>query len=240
MIQVTLILALLFLTLLFFEKLCIAFTKLNNSHYKLISRLLYIILGLLIFSSLISAICIVPDDKIVLMILISLAMLIPSAAYAFLLFLRYAGHKEHEEKNLSLVFTFPKRSDFYELTVQYEMFSHAFHITDHNEFAAACIAAGIERCYNYQHASQRPHSDINESELYDIISNSFPIECRGYEARIQYDAQNNTFVGSIPELGPLYHFSGSNLDELQSAFSETLHNYKEYWAYQRNLNETAD
>ena len=50
---------------------------------------------------------------------------------------------------------------------------------------------------------------------------------RGYAARIAYDAEDRIFVGRLAGIKDIVVFHGTTVDELETAFHETVDHYLE-------------
>jgi len=48
---------------------------------------------------------------------------------------------------------------------------------------------------------------------------------KGYTANIEYDELDNIFVGRLADIRDIVCFHGKNIDELQSAFHESVDDY---------------
>ena len=51
------------------------------------------------------------------------------------------------------------------------------------------------------------------------------MEYKGYHARIEYDAQDRIFVGSVIGIRDKLGFHGTSVDELQKNFEQSIDNY---------------
>lgn len=54
------------------------------------------------------------------------------------------------------------------------------------------------------------------------------MEYNGYHARIEYDSQDNIFVGTVLGLNDVLGFHGSSVEELMLAFKDCIDNYLEW------------
>jgi predicted HicB family RNase H-like nuclease len=48
---------------------------------------------------------------------------------------------------------------------------------------------------------------------------------KGYEARVEYDAQDRLFVGHLAGIRDVIGFHGESVDELEAAFRESVDDY---------------
>jgi predicted HicB family RNase H-like nuclease len=48
---------------------------------------------------------------------------------------------------------------------------------------------------------------------------------RGYEARIEFEAEDEIFVGRVKGIDDVIGFHGANVDELRAAFHEAVDDY---------------
>jgi len=53
------------------------------------------------------------------------------------------------------------------------------------------------------------------------------LEYKGYHASIQYDAEDNIFVGEVFGIVDSLNFHGSSIDELNQMFAQSIENYLE-------------
>lgn len=53
------------------------------------------------------------------------------------------------------------------------------------------------------------------------------LEYKGYHASIQYDSEDNIFVGEVFGIADSLNFHGSSIDELNQMFAQCIDNYLE-------------
>ena len=56
------------------------------------------------------------------------------------------------------------------------------------------------------------------------------MECKGYHAKIEYDQEDNIFVGHVLGINDSIIFHGYSVDELTKEFSNAIDNYIDYCA----------
>ncbi|MBR1477023.1 MAG: type II toxin-antitoxin system HicB family antitoxin [Lachnospiraceae bacterium] len=54
------------------------------------------------------------------------------------------------------------------------------------------------------------------------------MEYKGYRAKIEYDKDDNIFVGTVLGLNDILSFHGSSVEELEQGFTNCIENYFEY------------
>lgn len=54
------------------------------------------------------------------------------------------------------------------------------------------------------------------------------MECKGYHAKIEYDQEDNIFVGHVLGINDSINFHGYSVDELTKEFSNAIDNYIDY------------
>ena len=59
----------------------------------------------------------------------------------------------------------------------------------------------------------------------DVDTNFQIITYKGYTANIEYDEADNIFIGRLVDIRDIVGFHGKNIDELQSAFHESVDDY---------------
>ncbi len=54
------------------------------------------------------------------------------------------------------------------------------------------------------------------------------MEYNGYHAKVEYDGQDNIFVGTVIGLNDMLGFHGSSVDELKDSFQNCIENYLQW------------